>query len=156
MTELAQVGAPAPEFRGLTAGETDLSSSDFRGRWLVLYFYPKAHTSGCTRESQAFNALLAEFEALNATVVGVSTDKPGTLLKFQEKHGFRFDLLSDADKETSLAFGTLKDHGKSSNRVTFLIDPDGVVQEAWPRVKVDGHAEKVLARLKDLVGDSGE
>lgn len=156
MAELAQVGAPAPAFEGLTAVEAELTLNDFQGRWLVLYFYPKAHTSGCTRESQAFNTLLDEFDALNASVVGVSTDKPGTLLKFREKHGFRFDLLSDADKETSSAFGTLKDHGKSSNRVTFLIDPGGVVQAVWPKVRVDGHAEKVLARLEDLVGDKGE
>ena len=156
MAEIVQIGTPAPGFRGQTAGETELASSDFRGRWLVLYFYPKAHTSGCTREGQAFNALLDEFEALNASLVGVSTDKPGTLAKFRDKHTFRFDLLSDADKEVSAAYGTLKDHGKSSNRVTFLIDPEGVVQAVWPRVKVDGHAEKVLARLRELEGDPEE
>jgi peroxiredoxin Q/BCP len=122
---------------------------------LVLYFYPKAHTSGCTREGQAFNALLGEFEAMNAAVVGVSTDKPGTLAKFRDKHGFRFPLLSDADKETATAYGTLKDHGKSANRVTYLIDPKGTVQAVWPRVRVDGHAEKVLARLGELVSGTG-
>jgi peroxiredoxin Q/BCP len=156
MSELLLAEATAPEFAGVTADESSLSLDDFRGRWLVLYFYPKAHTSGCTREGQAFNALLGEFEALNAAVVGVSTDKPGTLAKFRDKHGFRFPLLSDAGKETSAAYGTLKEHGKSANRVTYLIDPGGTVQAVWPRVKVDGHAEKVLARLKELVGGRGE
>jgi peroxiredoxin Q/BCP len=152
MEELLQVGTQAAEFQGQTADDLTLALEDFRGQWLVLYFYPKAHTSGCTRESQAFNALLDEFEALNAKVVGVSTDKPGTLATFRDKHDFRFALLSDADKTTSTAYGTLKDHGKSANRVTYLIDPEGVVQAVWPRVKVDGHAEAVLARLRDLAG----
>jgi peroxiredoxin Q/BCP len=152
MSELLQVGDSAPAFKGQTDGETSLSVSDYLGRWLVLYFYPRAHTSGCTREGQAFNALLDEFEALNAAVVGVSTDKSGTLAKFRDKHNFRFTLLSDAGKETCAAFGTLKGHGKSANRVTYLIDPQGVVQALWPRVRVDGHAEKVLARLKELEG----
>ena len=150
MSEIVQVDSLAPAFQGVTAEESPLTLKDFQGRWLVLYFYPKAHTSGCTRESQAFNALLGDFEALNAAVVGVSTDKAGTLAKFRDKHDFRFSLLSDADKEIATAYGTLKEHGKSANRVTFLIDPEGVVQAVWPKVKVDGHAEAVLARLREL------
>jgi len=152
LTELVAVGAPAPDFQGLDAEETPLSLADLRGKWLVLYFYPKAHTSGCTREGQAFNALLDEFEALNAVVVGVSTDKPATLARFRDKHDFRFRLISDAEKQIATAYGTLKEHGKSANRITYLIDPQGIVRAVWPRVKVDGHAEKVLARLKDLAG----
>ena len=156
MSELLQVGMPAPQVGGLTAEESALNVSDYRGRWLVLYFYPKAHTSGCTREGLAFDALLDQFASLNAAVVGVSTDKCGTLAKFRDKHNFQFVLLSDSEKEISTAFGTLKDHGKSANRVTYLIDPDGVVQAVWPKVKVDGHAEKVLARLRELKGERGE
>ena len=153
MADLLRAGDPAPVFQGLATDEAPLALSDYQGRWVVLYFYPKAHTSGCTREGQAFNALLSEFEALNAAVLGVSTDKPGTLSKFQDKHSFQFTLLSDADKMTSTAYGTLKDHGKSANRVTYLIDPEGVIRAVWPKVKVDGHAEQVLARLKELVGE---
>ena len=152
MSELLQAEVSAPEFVGVTADESSLSLEEFRGQWLVLYFYPKAHTSGCTREGQAFNALLDEFQALNAAVVGVSTDKAPTLAKFRDKHDFGFPLLSDSEKEISTAYGTLKDHGKSSNRVTYLIDPEGVVRAVWPKVKVDGHAEAVLARLKELAG----
>ena len=156
MDELLQVGMPAPHVGGLTAEESALTLSDFRGRWLVLYFYPKAHTSGCTREGLAFDALLDEFASLNAAVVGVSTDTCGTLAKFRDKHDFQFILLSDAEKEIATAFGTLKEHGKSSNRVTYLIDPDGVVQAVWPKVKVDGHAEEVLSRLRKLASEPGE
>jgi peroxiredoxin Q/BCP len=152
MSELLQAEASAPEFVGVTADESSLSLDEFRGSWLVLYFYPKAHTSGCTREGQAFNALLGEYHALNAAVVGVSTDKAPTLAKFRDKHGFAFPLLSDSEKQISAAYGTLKDHGKSANRVTYLIDPEGVVRAVWPKVKVDGHAEAVLARLKELAG----
>jgi peroxiredoxin Q/BCP len=123
---------------------------------LVLYFYPKAHTSGCTRDGQAFDALLDQFASLNAAVLGVSTDKPATLAKFRDKHGFRFTLLSDSEKEIATTFGTLKEHGKSANRVTYLIDPDGLIQAVWPKVRVDGHAEKVLARLRELVGEQEE
>ena len=155
MAELLRVGDPAPVFQGLAASEVPLTLGDYQGRWVVLYFYPKAHTSGCTREGQAFNALLGEFEALNAAVLGVSTDKPGTLAKFQDKHSFQFSLLSDADKMTATAYGTLKDHGKSANRVTYLIDPEGVIGAVWPKVKVDGHALQVLAHLKELVGEEG-
>lgn len=152
MTSLLPVGTPAPQFHAQTAEESTLELSDFQGRWLVLYFYPKAHTSGCTREGQAFNALIGEFEALDASVLGVSTDKPATLAKFRDKHDFQFALLSDSDKEIATDYGTLKDHGKSANRITYLIDPTGVVQAVWPTVKVDGHAEKVLARLGELAG----
>ena len=99
MGELLQVGMPAPQVGGLAEEESVLTLNDYQGRWLVLYFYPKAHTSGCTREGQAFDALLDQFELLNAAVVGVSTDKPATLVKFRDKHGFRFTLLSDTEKE---------------------------------------------------------
>ena len=156
MGELLQVGMPVPEVGGLTAEESALNVSEYRGRWLVLYFYPKAHTSGCTREGQAFDALLDQFSSINAAVVGVSTDKCGTLAKFRDKHDFQFVLLSDSEKEIATAFGTLKDHGKSAERVTYLIDPDGLVQAVWPKVKVDGHAEKVLARLREVQGERGE
>ena len=156
MSELLQVGMPAAQVGGLTAEESALTLGDYQGRWLVLYFYPKAHTSGCTREGQAFDALLDQFASLDAAVVGVSTDKPATLAKFRDKHDFRFTLLSDTEKEISTAFGTLKEHGKSSNRITYLIDPDGLIQAVWPKVRVDGHAEKVLARLRELVGEQEE
>ena len=152
MGELLESGSAAPGFEATIADDSELALESLRGQWVVLYFYPRAHTSGCTREGQAFNALLGQFEELNAAVLGVSTDKPGTLAKFRDKHDFRFALVSDAEKEIAEAYGTLKDHGKSANRVTYLIDPEGVVRAVWPKVKVDGHAEAVLARLQELAG----
>ena len=153
MGELLTVGTAVPLCTGQSADESTIGLEDYRGRWLVLYFYPKAHTSGCTLEGQEFNALLDEFEQLNAAIVGVSTDKPGTLAKFRDKHDFRFTLLSDAAAGIAADFGTLKEHGKSAERVTYLIDPEGVIQAVWPKVKVAGHAESVLARLRELVGE---
>ena len=155
MGEFLSVGSLAPSCAGQSADESTVTLEDYRGRWLVLYFYPKAHTSGCTREGQEFNALLDEFDELNAAVVGVSTDKPGTLAKFRDKHDFRFTLVSDAAKGIATDFGTLKEHGKSAERVTYLIDPEGVIQAVWPKVKVAGHAESVLGRLKELAGERG-
>lgn len=155
MGELLTVGSPAPSCAGQSADESSVTLEDYRGQWLVLYFYPKAHTSGCTLEGQEFNALLDEFDKLNAAVVGVSTDKPGTLAKFRDKHDFRFTLVSDAAKGIATDFGTLKEHGKSSERVTYLIDPEGVIQAVWPKVKVAGHAESVLGRLRELSGERG-
>ncbi|MGD8472638.1 MAG: peroxiredoxin [Anaerolineae bacterium] len=155
MAELLTVGSPAPSCAGQSADESTVTLENYRGRWLVLYFYPKAHTSGCTLEGQEFNALLDEFDNLNAAVIGVSTDKPGTLAKFRDKHGFRFTLVSDDAKGIATDFGTLKEHGKSSERVTYLIDPDGIIQAVWPKVKVAGHAESVLARLRELAGERG-
>ena len=152
MGELLDTGTVAPEFEAVAADESTVALEPLRGRWVVLYFYPKAHTSGCTREGQAFNTLLDQFEELNAVVLAVSTDKSGTLAKFRDKHDFRFALLSDSDKEIADAYGTLKEHGKSANRVTYLIDPEGVVRAVWPKVKVDGHAEAVLKRLQELAG----
>jgi peroxiredoxin Q/BCP len=152
VSNVLPVGSPAPEFQGPTDTESPLGLGDFTGRWLLLYFYPKAHTSGCTGEGQAFNSLLGKFRKLNADEVGVSTDKPGTLAKFREKHDLQFALLSDSGKDIATQYGTLKDHGKSASRVTYIVDPEGTIAEVWPRVKVDGHAEKVLTRLRELTG----
>lgn len=155
MGELLKVGSLAPVCTGQSADESTVTLEDYRGRWLVLYFYPKAHTSGCTLEGQEFNALLDEFDKLNAAVVGVSTDKTGTLAKFRDKHDFRFTLLSDAATGIATDFGTLKENGKSSERVTYLIDPEGVIQAVWPKVTAAGHAASVLGRLRELAGERG-
>lgn len=152
MADLLPIGETAPTFRTVDAAGVPFDLGDARGQWVVLYFYPKAHTSGCTREGQAFQALLDDFQALGAQVLAMSTDRPATLARFRDKHGFRFPLLSDAETDVAAAYGTLKDHGKTSNRVTYLIDPAGSVAAVWPRVKVDGHAEAVLARLMELAG----
>ena len=127
---------------------------DYAGRWLVLYFYPKDSTPGCTTEGIDFNALLPEFRKLNAAVLGVSRDSVKSHDNFCAKQGFVFDLISDADEAVCRSFGVIKEknmYGKKVmgiERSTFLIDPEGRVAESWRGVKVAGHAEAVLEALK--------
>lgn len=138
----------------LSSGET-ASLKDFAGQWLVLYFYPKDSTPGCTTEGIDFNALLPKFGKLGATVLGVSRDSLKSHQNFCAKQGFRFDLVSDADEALCNAFGVIKPkklYGREYvgvERSTFLIDPKGVVAQSWRPVKVPGHAQAVLDALKE-------
>ena len=141
----------------LSSGETR-SLADYRGRWLVLYFYPKDSTPGCTTEGLDFNALLPQFDAAGATVLGVSRDSIRSHQNFCARQGFRFDLVSDADGVLCEAFDVIKPkklYGREYvgiERSTFLVDPEGRVAHAWRPVKVAGHADAVLARLRELQG----
>jgi peroxiredoxin Q/BCP len=137
----------------LSSGET-AKLADFAGQWLVLYFYPKDSTPGCTTEGNDFNALLPKFRKLDATVLGVSRDSLKSHQNFCAKQGFKFDLASDGDEKLCQAFGVIKPkklYGRAFigiERSTFLIDPNGRVAEAWRPVKVPGHAQAVLDALK--------
>ena len=128
--------------------------ADFAGRWLVLYFYPKDSTPGCTVEGNDFNALLPQFRKFGASVLGVSRDSLKSHQNFCTKQGFGFPLVSDADSKLCDAFGVIqpkKLYGREFvgiERSTFLVDPDGVVREAWRKVKVPGHAQAVLDALQ--------
>lgn len=128
----------------------------YRGKPLVVYFYPKADTPGCTSEAQAFTSLSDEFAALGVPVVGVSKDKPAKLKKFADKYGLKVILGSDEKGGFCEAFGVWGEksmYGRSYmgiERSTFLIDADGAVARAWPKVKVKGHAEEVLEAVKAL------
>jgi peroxiredoxin Q/BCP len=129
---------------------------DYRGRWLVLYFYPKDSTPGCTTEGLDFNALLAQFDRTGATVLGVSRDSLRSHQNFRAKQGFAFDLVSDADESLCNAFGVIREKNMYGRKVlgiersTFLIDPEGAVAHAWRPVKVPGHAQAVLDTLKAI------
>jgi peroxiredoxin Q/BCP len=137
----------------LSGGES-AKLSDFAGRWLVLYFYPKDSTPGCTTEGLDFNALLPKFRKLGAEVLGVSRDSLKSHDNFCAKQGFRFPLVSDADGKLCDAFGVIqpkKLYGREFIgivRSTFLVDPKGRVAQAWSPVKVPGHAQAVLDALK--------
>ena len=137
----------------LSSGATT-SLADYAGKWLVLYFYPKDSTPGCTTEGLDFNALLPKFRKLGAEILGVSRDSLKSHQNFCDKQGFRFDLVSDADEKLCKAFGVIKPkklYGREYigiERSTFLVDPKGVVREAWRPVKVPGHAQAVLDALK--------
>ena len=126
----------------------------YAGQWLVLYFYPKDSTPGCTTEGNDFNALLPAFKRAGARVLGVSRDSLKSHANFIARQGFGFDLASDADEALCNAFGVLqpkKLYGREFVgivRSTFLVDPDGVIRRKWQPVKVAGHAEAVLDALK--------
>ncbi|MGY6517856.1 MAG: peroxiredoxin [Lysobacteraceae bacterium] len=128
--------------------------ADYAGKWLVVYFYPKDNTPGCTREGQDFNERLARFRRNGAEVLGVSKDSQKTHQNFAAKHGFGFGLVADTDQSVCEAFGVIQEktlYGRKYMgivRSTFLVDPDGAIREVWQPVKVPGHAEAVLDALK--------
>jgi peroxiredoxin Q/BCP len=134
-----------------------LSLQDFRGKWLVIYFYPKDATSGCTLEGQNFRDKFADFERLNACVVGVSRDSEKSHKSFKAKQAFPFELISDADEVLCEQFQVMKlksMYGKQYRgieRSTFLIDPTGVLRYEWRNVKVKGHVDEVHQKLAQLV-----
>lgn len=137
----------------LSSGDT-ARFPDYRGQWLVLYFYPKDSTPGCTTEGLDFNALLPQFTGLQARVLGVSRDSIKSHQNFCSKQGFTFDLVSDADEAVCQAFGVIREKNMYGRKVlgiersTFLIDPEGVIARSWRPVKLPGHAQAVLDALK--------
>ena len=136
------------------SGASTATLSDYAGQWLVLYFYPKDSTPGCTTEGNDFNALLPKFRKLGAQVLGVSRDSLKSHQNFAAKQGFGFELVSDPEGKLCNAFGVIKPkklYGREYvwiERSTFLIDPDGRLARAWAPVKVPGHAQAVLDALK--------
>lgn len=149
-------GDKAPDFSLPDETGAIRTLGDFKGRYLVLYFYPKDDTSGCTKEAVGFTGLKAEFDALNADVVGVSPDSVKSHEKFRDKHKLDVTLLADEEKSAIQAYGVWaekKMYGKSYmgvERSTFLIDPKGKIAKVWRGVKVPGHAEAVLDALRDM------
>jgi thioredoxin-dependent peroxiredoxin len=153
-TMSVKVGALAPGFElDSDAGKT-MSLDDFHGKWLVLYFYPRDNTPGCTREAQDFSAAAAKLKKLGAAVVGVSKDSIKSHCSFRDKIGISFPLLSDPALVAHKAYGAwgIKTmYGKKVEgtiRSTFLVGPDGKIAGAWSGVKVDGHADKVIEALE--------
>ena len=140
----------------LTSG-TPASLHDFRGKWLVLYFYPKDSTPGCTNQGIAFNELLTKFRRAGADVLGVSRDSIRSHQNFAAKQSFRFELASDPDETLCKAFDVIKLkklYGREYlgiERTTLLIDPTGVIRQTWRPVKVPGHAQAVLDALKAAI-----
>jgi thioredoxin-dependent peroxiredoxin len=157
-----QEGATAPKFDLESDARERKSLKDFAGRWLVLYFYPKDNTPGCTREAQDFTTAAARLKKLGAEVVGVSRDSVATHCGFRDKIGIKFPLLSDPDLVAHRAYdawGMKTMYGKEVEgviRSTFLISPAGKIARAWRSVKVDGHVEKVLEALKAAADTHGK
>lgn len=152
----ATIGQPVPDFQLSSTGDKTLSLADFKGKKLVLYFYPKDNTPGCTLEGQAFRDHIQQFDSLNATVVGVSRDSVKVHEGFKCKQNFPFDLLSDQDETLCQLFDVIKMknmYGKQVRgieRSTFLIDENAVLIHEWRKVKVKTHIEEVLQFLQQI------
>jgi peroxiredoxin Q/BCP len=153
-SKTAKVSA-APKFNLESDTGEHVRLADFAGKWLVVYFYPRDNTPGCTREAQEFTKAAAKLRKLGAQVVGVSKDSVQSHCSFKEKIGIAFPLLSDPDLSAHKAYGawgTKTMYGKKVEgtiRSTFLVSPAGKIVRSWSGVKVDGHAEKVLAALQE-------
>lgn len=153
-----KVGDDAPDFSIKTSDANFVSLRDLKGKFIVLYFYPKDDTPGCTIQAMEFSELLHEFTKLNAIVLGVSKDDLKSHEKFKEKYKLNFDLGSDVDSDTCGKYSVLVEKsmfGKKYmgiNRVTFLIDDNGKIAHIWPKVSVNGHATEVLQVLEQLLG----
>ncbi len=149
-----QVGDAAPPFALKTSGGETVALSGFAGKWVVLYFYPKDDTPGCTKEACGFQDALPKFMRADTAVLGVSGDDTDSHERFAKKFGLTFPLLSDPDRKVSAAYGVFKEksmYGRvfmGIERATFLIGPDGRLAAIFPKVKVDGHIDEVLAALR--------
>jgi peroxiredoxin Q/BCP len=149
---IPQVGQQAPAFTGPSQDGTPVSLNDFHGKWVVLYFYPKDGTSGCTIEAHNFQRDLAKYQQQNAVIVGVSVDSSGSHQDFCAKQGLTFKLVADTDKRVSQEYGSLHNlvAVKISARNTFLIDPNGKIAKVWIGVDPAHHSEEVLAALAEV------
>ncbi|MBY9010501.1 MAG: thioredoxin-dependent thiol peroxidase [Candidatus Lokiarchaeota archaeon] len=151
-----KVGDSAPEFCLPDKDNKKVCLKDFKGKYVIVYFYPKDNTPGCTTEAIGFTGILSEFQKLNAIVIGISPDSPESHAKFIEKKNLKVILLSDLDKEVLKAYGKW---GKNTfrgkeyigvTRSTFMINPDGKIAYIWPKVSVKGHTEEVHKILMEL------
>jgi peroxiredoxin Q/BCP len=151
-SDVPSVGSEAPTFH-LTSNEgSDVKLKSFRGKWVVLYFYPKDFTSGCTLEAHNFQRDLAKYEAVGAVIVGVSVDTADSHKSFCTKEGLSFKLLADTDAAVSTEYGSVMDYtgAKLSQRNTFIVVPTGKIAKVFVGVKPGGHSDEVLAALADL------
>ncbi|NNF03024.1 MAG: peroxiredoxin, partial [Rhodothermales bacterium] len=150
--DMPEVGDAAPGFT-LTSNEgTDVMLSDYQGQWVVLYFYPKDFTRGCTIQARRFQEDMDEFTARNAVILGVSVDDAESHAEFCAKEGLAFKLLADIDGTVSAAYGSLRGTGPAiiSARNTFLIDPDGVVAKIWVGASPHSNSDEALAAIDSL------
>ncbi len=151
-----QIGRVAPNIKLPATGGQEIALKDLRGSNVVIYFYPKDNTSGCTKESCEFKAQHLKFKRRNTIVLGISRDSLASHERFKEKYSFPFDLLSDPDEKACKAFDVIKEknmYGRKYmgiERSTFLIDERGKLRNEWRKVKVKGHVEAVLDAVKDL------
>ncbi|BAO45022.1 peroxiredoxin [Thiolapillus brandeum] len=153
---MIKVGKKIPDVELLLTGNKTRRLSDYRGKWMVLYFYPRASTPGCTQEGLDFKDAIYKFRRQSTTILGASRDSLKAQERFWEKQGFPFDLVADTEENLCQAFGVIKMknmYGKKVRgieRSTFIIDDQGILRQEWRGVKVKGHVEEVLETLKAL------
>lgn len=151
-----KIGKKVTDIKLPATGDQELKISDFKSKNIVLYFYPKDSTSGCTREGQGFRDNIAKFRRASTVILGVSRDSIKSHENFKDKQAFPFELLSDKEEKLCQQFDVIKEknmYGKmvmGIERSTFLIDEHGVLQQEWRKVKVDGHVDEVLIAAKEL------
>ncbi len=156
MTKAIQLDQAIPNFSAKIGADTSIDFSDFQGKQVVLYFYPRDNTPGCTTESQEFRDNHAKFKRANTVIFGISRDSTKSHENFKTKHCFPFDLISDPDEELCQLFDVMKMknmYGKQVRgieRSTFLIDQKGVLRQEWRKVKIEGHVDEVLTAAKNL------
>ena len=161
MADSLTEGSPAPDFELEATRDGTVQLADYRGKWVVLYFYPKDNTPGCTTEGQEFRDLYPQFQQLGAEILGISRDSMRSHENFAAKHEFPFPLVSDPNEEACTAFDVLKEktnkQGQTVNSVvrsTFIIDPEGGLRYVGYGVGAKGHAAEILERLQELT-DAG-
>jgi thioredoxin-dependent peroxiredoxin len=149
---MPEVGQAAPAFTLPNQEGTPVDLASYKGKWVVLYFYPKDMTTGCTIEAHNFQRDLDKYKALNAVILGVSVDTVDSHKQFCTKDSLTFTLLADPDKKVVESYGSLGNYGPMviANRNTFLIDPDGKIVKVWTKVNPQVHSDDVLAALADL------
>ena len=146
--ELLKVGDTAPDFNSVDQNGKPVRLSDFKGKPVVVYFYPKDDTPGCTKEACNFRDNYAEYEKAGVKVLGISVDDPHSHKKFEEKYKLNFTLVADHEKKISENFGVLGD--RNAKRVTYIIGKDGKIAHVYPKVSPDEHAVEVMQKLKEL------
>jgi len=149
MSETLNIGDKAPEIEAQTYGDKTIKLSDYKGKTVVLYFYPKDNTSTCTKEACSLRDRMEELQSLGVQVIGVSTDGVKSHENFTNKYDLNSPLLSDKSKEIIKAYGVESDSG-SARRITFLIDKSGVIRHIWLKVKATQHAQEVAEKVKEL------
>ncbi len=144
-------GDKIPNFETFDHKGKKFKTEDYKGKYLVIYFYPKDMTSGCTKEAIEFSKYFSKFEDIGVEIFGISTDSTRSHMRFAEKYNIKVRLLSDEGGEISKKFGVLKEGGKTAIRVTFLIGSDGKILYVWDKVRPVGHAEEVYKKVKEIL-----
>lgn len=147
---MPEVGQAAPDFTGITDDNTELHLNELKGNIVVLFFYPRAYTPGCTKEVCSFRDNNIRLVGMGVKVIGVSTDTVTRQSGFKEKHALNFPLIADSEKTIVKLYGVQQPDVGVAKRVTFLIDRKGVIQHIWPRVKVAGHVDEIIAKIDEL------